>query len=150
MITNDEHIILLVEDNASDEELTLRALRKSNIANRVVVTRDGSAALDYLFARGAYAGRDANETPQVVLLDLNLPKIGGLEVLRAIRADDRTRLLPVVILTSSREDRDLAGCYELGANSYIVKPVDFTQFADAVRQLGMYWLVLNQRPPSTT
>jgi two-component system, response regulator len=143
-------VILLVEDNADDEELTLRALKKSNIGNTVVVTRDGSAALDYLFARGAYAGRDTREAPQVVLLDLNLPKMGGLEVLRAMRADERTKFLPVVILTSSKEDRDLSGGYESGANSYIVKPVDFTQFADAVRQLGMYWLVLNQRPPAPT
>lgn len=147
---NDRHVILLVEDNASDEELTLRALKKSNIGNKVVVMRDGSAALDYLFARGAHAGRDTKEIPQVVLLDLNLPKMGGLEVLRAIRADERTKLLPVVILTSSKEDKDLVGGYELGANSYIVKPVDFTQFAEAVRQLGMYWLVLNQRPPMAT
>lgn len=143
-----EHVILLVEDNSSDEELTLRALKKSNIANRVVVARDGAAALDYLFARGAYADRDMKEVPQVVLLDLNLPKLGGLEVLRAIRADERTKLLPVVILTSSSEDKDLAGGYASGANSYIVKPVDFTQFADAVRQLGIYWLVLNERPPT--
>jgi two-component system response regulator len=143
---SDEHIILLVEDNKNDEELTLRALKKGNISNRVVVVRDGAAALDYLFLRGAQAGRDPSEIPQVVLLDLNLPKIGGLDVLRAIRADERTKLLPVVILTSSREDRDLSGGYELGANSYIVKPVDFTQFAEAVRQLGLYWLVLNQRP----
>ena len=146
---NEKHVILLVEDNASDEELTLRALKKGNIGNKVVVTRDGSAALDYLFARGTYAGRDLEEVPQVVLLDLNLPKMGGLEVLRGIRADERTKLLPVVILTSSKEDKDLAGSYQLGANSYIVKPVDFTQFAKAVRQLGMYWLVLNQRPPTT-
>jgi two-component system, response regulator len=142
-----ENVILLVEDDASDEELTIRALRKNNIANNVVVMRDGSAALDYLFARGAHAGRDTKDLPQVVLLDLNLPKIGGLEVLRAIRADERTRLLAVVILTSSREDRDLMEGYESGANSYIVKPVDFTQFAEAVRQLGIYWLVLNERPP---
>jgi CheY-like chemotaxis protein len=147
MSMSEQHVILLVEDNASDEELTLRALKKSNIGNKVVVARDGSAALDYLFARGSYAGRDHTELPQVVLLDLNLPKMGGLEVLRVIRADERTKLLPVVILTSSNEDKDLAGGYELGANSYIVKPVDFTQFADAVRQLGMYWLVLNHRPP---
>jgi two-component system, response regulator len=145
-----EHVILLVEDNSSDEELTLRALKKSNISNKVVVTRDGAAALDYLFARGAYEGRDPTEVPQVILLDLNLPRLGGLEVLRAIRADERTKLLPVVILTSSREDTDLAGAYELGTNSYIVKPVDFTQFADAVRQLGLYWLVLNQPPPRAT
>jgi two-component system response regulator len=145
----EQHVILMVEDNASDEELTLRALKKSNISNKVVVTRDGSAALDYLFARGAYAGRETKELPQVVLLDLNLPKMSGLEVLRAIRADERTKLLPVVILTSSKEEKDLVGCYESGANSYIVKPVDFTQFAEAVRQLGMYWLLLNQRPMTT-
>jgi DNA-binding response OmpR family regulator len=141
-----EHIILLVEDNQNDEELTLRALRKSNISNKVVVMRDGAAALDYLFLRGAYAERDAKEIPQVVLLDLNLPKLGGLDVLRAIRADERTKVLPVVILTSSKEDRDLAGGYELGANSYIVKPVDFVQFAESVRQLGLYWVLLNQLP----
>jgi two-component system response regulator len=145
-----EHVILLVEDNASDEELTLRAFKKANVSNKVIVTRDGAAALDYLFARGAYAGRDKHEVIQVVLLDLNLPKVGGLDVLRAIRADARTKLLPVVILTSSKEDKDLTEGYELGANSYIVKPVDFTQFADAVRQLGLYWLVLNQEPPTST
>jgi two-component system, response regulator len=145
---NEQHVILLVEDNADDEDLTLRALRKSNIGNRVVVTRDGSGALDYLFVRGAYADRDVSEVPQVVLLDLNLPKMGGLEVLRAIRGDERTKLLPVVILTSSNEDKDLVGGYECGANSYIVKPVDFTRFAEAIKQLGLYWLVLNQRPPT--
>src|SRR5687768_5362030 len=121
-------VILLVEDNASDEALTLRALRKSNVANPVVVTRDGAEALDYLFARGAHAGRDIRQLPQVVLLDLNLPKISGLDVLRAIRAEERTRVLPVVILTSSKEDKDLVGGYANGANSYIVKPVDFNQF----------------------
>lgn len=144
---NDD-VILLVEDNASDEELTLRALKKSNIANSVVVARDGAEALDFLFARGAYAGRDSTVLPQVVLLDLNLPKIGGLEVLRSIRADERTRLLPVVILTSSMEDKDLVSGYTSGANSYIVKPVDFIQFAEAVRQLQMYWVVLNHPPPT--
>jgi two-component system response regulator len=143
-----EHIILLVEDNSIDEELTLRALKKGNIANRVVVTRDGAEALDYLFARGAYSARDATKLPEVVLLDLNLPKLGGLEVLRTIRADDRTKLLPVVILTSSKEDKDLIGGYTSGANSYIVKPVDSTQFADSVRQLGLYWLVFNTRAPA--
>jgi CheY-like chemotaxis protein len=143
-----EHAILLVEDNAVDEELTLIALKKSNIVNKIVVTRDGAEALDFLFARNAYAGRDPKNVPQVVLLDLNLPKIGGLDVLRAIRADERTKLLPVVILTSSKEEKDLIGGYALGANSYIVKPVDFTQFAESVRQLGMYWLVLNQQPRS--
>lgn len=143
-----EHIILLVEDSSSDEELTLRALRKHNITNRVVVARDGAEALDYLFSEGKHAGRDAAEVPQVVLLDLNLPKIGGIEVLRRIRADERTKLLPVVILTSSSEEKDLVGGYGSGANSYVVKPVDFTQFAEAVRQLGMYWLILNQRVPT--
>ena len=142
-----DNAILLVEDNANDEELTLRALRKSNIANEVVVTRDGSEALDYLFGRAQFETRDVTSLPQVVLLDLNLPKIGGLDVLRAIRADDRTKFLPVVILTSSREDKDLAAGYSLGANSYIVKPVDFSQFSDSVRQLGLYWLVINHPPP---
>lgn len=144
-----EHVILLVEDNSIDEELTLRSLRRNKIANEVVVARDGAAALDYLFARGAHAGRDQAELPQIVLLDLNLPKVGGLDVLRAIRSNERTKLLPVVILTSSKEDQDLVEGYELGANSYIVKPVDFTQFAEAVRQLGIYWLVLNQHPPAS-
>jgi two-component system, response regulator len=145
-----EPTILLVEDNSSDEELTLRALRKSRLDSSIVVARDGSEALDYLFARGAYADRDVRDVPYVVLLDLNLPKIGGLEVLRSIRADARTRVLPVVILTSSSEPRDLVCGYNLGANSYIVKPVDFTQFAESVRQLGAYWLVLNQPPPHSS
>lgn len=139
-------IILLVEDNASDEELTLRALKRANVRNPVVVVRDGAAALDYVFRRGAYADRAPDEEIQIVLLDLNLPKLSGHDVLRAIRADERTHLLPVVILTSSNEDRDLAEGYAGGCNSYVVKPVDFTQFAEAVRQLGLYWLVLNQRP----
>jgi CheY-like chemotaxis protein len=140
--------ILLVEDDPSDEELTLRSLKKSNIMNKVVVARDGPEALDYIFSRGVHAGRDASEEPQVVLLDLNLPKIGGLDVLRAIRGDERTALLPVVILTSSKEDKDLIEGYTSGANGYVVKPVDFTQFSDAVRQLGLFWLVVNQRPPA--
>ena len=143
-----DQIILLVEDNENDEELTLRALRKNKIGNEVVVMRDGPAALDYLFGRGPHAGRDTRVQPQVVLLDLNLPKLSGLEVLRAIRADERTKLLPVVVLTSSKEDADLVGCYASGANSYICKPVDFTQFVEAVRQLGLYWLVLNQQAPA--
>jgi two-component system response regulator len=142
-----EHAILLIEDNSSDEELTLRALRKSKILNRVVVARDGAEALDYLFARGAFSERDVSDLPQVVLLDLNLPKLGGLDVLRAIRTDARTKMLPVVILTSSNEDKDLLAGYGNGANSYVVKPVDFTQFTEAVRQLGLYWLVLNHRLP---
>ena len=116
--------------------------------NRVVVTRDGPDALDYLFARGAYAGRDATEEPQIVLLDLNLPKVNGLEVLRAIRADEKTRLLPVIILTSSKEDKDVIAGYASGANSYVVKPVDFNQFSEAVRQLGLYWLLINQQVPN--
>jgi two-component system response regulator len=143
-----ERNILLVEDNPNDEELTLRALKKNNILNKVIVVRDGAEALDYLFTRGAYASRDPAEMPQLVLLDLNLPKIGGLEVLQSLRADERTKLIPIVILTSSREDRDLIAGYTSGANSYIVKPVDFLQFSEAVRQLGLYWLVLNQPAPT--
>jgi two-component system, response regulator len=142
-----EHVILLVEDNSIDEELTLRALRKSKLNNRVVIARDGAEALDYLFFRGAHADRDPLEVPQVVLLDLNLPKIGGQEVLQRMRADERTRLLPVVILTSSKEEKDLRGGYASGANGYVVKPVDFTQFAEAVLQLGVYWLHVNEPPP---
>jgi two-component system response regulator len=143
-----ERVILLVEDNPSDEELTLRALKKSNILNRVVVVRDGAEALDWLFRRGAYAERSLDEHAQVVLLDLKLPKVDGLEVLRAIRADERTKLLPVVVLTSSIQEQDVVASYGLGANSYVRKPVDFTQFVDAVRQLGLYWLVINQPVPS--
>jgi two-component system response regulator len=141
-------VILLVEDNADDEELTRRALKKSNVSNPLVVVRDGAEALDYLFARGAFTGRDVEEIPQVILLDLKLPKIDGLEVLRQIRADARTKLFPVVILTSSTEEQDMLRGYGLGANSYIRKPVDFTQFVEAVRQLGLYWLVLNQPAPT--
>jgi len=139
--------ILLVEDNPDDEELTIRALEHSNIMNTIVVARDGVEALDYLFGTGAHTGRDMRIMPQVVLLDLKLPKVDGLEVLRRLRADSRTALLPVVILTSSREDRDLVNGYSLGANSYIRKPVDFAQFSEAVRQLKLYWLVLNEPPP---
>jgi CheY-like chemotaxis protein len=142
-----EPVILLVEDNPNDEALTLRAFKKHNIANKVVVARDGPEALDYLFATGAHAGPDRAEITQVVLLDLNLPKMGGLEVLRRIRANERTKLLPVVILTSSKEEKDLIAGYTSGANSYVAKPVDFNQFSEAVRQLGIYWLVLNLRPP---
>jgi len=142
-----DRVIVLVEDNATDEELTLRAFRKSNIVNRVVVVRDGAEALDYFFRRGTYANRQINEIAQVVLLDLKLPKVNGLDVLRALRADERTRLLPIVILTSSAEEQDLVRGYGLGANSYVRKPVDFTQFVDAVRQLGLYWLAINQSAP---
>ena len=141
------HEILLVEDNADDVDLTLRALRRNKIANDVIVVRDGVKALDYLFAAGQYAGRDPAALPQVVLLDLKLPRLDGLQVLERVRANPKTRLLPIVILTSSTEQRDLLTGYTLGANSYIRKPVDFEQFVDAVHQLGLYWLVLNQRPP---
>jgi two-component system, response regulator len=139
--------ILLVEDRPSDQALTLRALAKGRIMNRVDVVQDGAEALDYLFARANYAARDPADLPQLVLLDLNLPKLGGLDVLKQIRANEHTKLLPVVILTSSNEDRDVVAGYSLGANSYIVKPVDFLQFSEAVQQLGLYWLVLNQRAP---
>ena len=139
--------ILLVEDNPDDVELTLRAFRKSNIANQIVVARDGVEALDYLFATGVYAGRANGTLPQLVLLDLKLPRIDGLHVLEEIRAHPRTRLLPVVILTSSNEERDLQNGYSRGANSYIRKPVDFQEFVDAVHKLGLYWLLLNQPPP---
>jgi two-component system response regulator len=140
-------IILLVEDNPDDEVLTLRALEKNNIMNKVVVAHDGVEALDYLFGEGGYTGRDTSFMPEVILLDLKLPKIDGLEVLRRIRADGRTKLLPVVILTSSKEERDMIEGYSRGANSYIRKPVDFVQFGEAVQQLGLYWLVLNVAPP---
>ena len=142
-----EKIILLVEDNPDDELLAIRALEKNNIMNEVVVARDGAEALDYLFGAGAYAGRNMSVMPQIILLDLKLPKIDGLEVLRRLRNDERTKLLPVVVLTSSREERDLTESYSLGANSYIRKPVNFAQFTEAIRQLGLYWLVLNESPP---
>jgi CheY-like chemotaxis protein len=141
--------ILLVEDNPDDAELTLRALEKHKIANRVVHVSDGEEALDYLFARGKFAGNGEDAMPQLVLLDLNLPRVSGLEVLRSMRADARTRRLPVVVLTSSNEERDLIQSYDLGANSFVRKPVDFAEFMDAAYQLGMYWLVLNEQPSST-
>lgn len=144
----DDRKILLVEDNPDDNALTLRALKKNNITNEVIVARDGVEALDYLFGEGAHEGRDLSDQPQVILLDLKLPKIDGLEVLKRIRADDRTRRLAVVVLTTSIEDRDIIRSYDLGANSYIRKPVDFDHFMEAVRQLGLYWLALNIKAPN--
>lgn len=142
-----EKVILLVEDNADDEALTLRALKQNQIHNEVVVARDGAEALDYLFAEGSHAGRDTDVMPEVVLLDLKLPKVNGLEVLKRLRTDPRTGQLPVVVLTSSAEEKDISNSYKLAANSYIQKPVDFAQFTETVRQLGSYWLVLNIAPP---
>lgn len=141
-----EKAILLVEDNPDDEALTLRALRKNNIGNRVVVAHDGVEALDYLFGTGAYSGRDVSDLPQVVLLDLKLPRIDGLEVLKRVRADERTQVLPVVVLTSSREEQDVINGYRFGCNSYVRKPVNFDEFVEAARQLGLYWLLLNEPP----
>ncbi|MDR4494554.1 MAG: response regulator [Nitrospirales bacterium] len=139
-------VILLVEDHPDDEELTMRALKKNNIMNEVVVARDGVQALEYLFGTGAYAGRDLSAMPQIILLDLKLPKIDGLEVLRRLRADDRTKFLPVS-LTSSKEEQDIVKSYQLGANSYVRKPVDFQEFSGAVQNLGLYWLILNEPAP---
>jgi CheY-like chemotaxis protein len=143
----DNRTILLVEDNRDDEDLTLRALKKYNIANEVVVSRDGVEALDYLFGTGTHAGRNLMDMPALVLLDLKLPRIDGLEVLRQVRANERTQMLPVIVLTSSKEEQDLISSYRLGANSYVRKPVDFHEFTEAVRQLGIYWLILNEPPP---
>lgn len=146
---NSERTILLVEDSQMDEELTLRAFKKTNIMNPIVVARDGVEALDYLFSRGDYANRKPAPLPQLVLLDLKLPKLSGLDVLKEVRGNKRTKLLPVVVLTSSLEDQDLVCSYNLGANSYVRKPIDFIQFIEAVRQIGLYWLVLNQTARAT-
>jgi CheY-like chemotaxis protein len=144
---SDEVEILLVEDNANDVELTLHALRREKLANSLEVARDGEEALDYLFRRGRFARRDMSHQPRLVLLDLKLPKVDGMEVLRQLKNDPRTRAIPVVILTSSREERDLVNGYQLGVNAYIQKPVDFDQFRQTVKQLGLFWLVVNQPPP---
>src|ERR1051325_9423046 len=144
----DKTVILLVEDNTDDEALTVRALKKNNIGNDVVVARDGAEALDYLFGTGLYSGRDMTIVPTIILLDLKLPKVDGLQVLDRIRAHESTELLPVIILTSSKEEQDLINGYRLGANNYIRQPVDFSQFIDAVRQLGLYWLLLNEAAPN--
>jgi two-component system, response regulator len=141
-----EKVILLVEDNRDDEALMLRALKKNSIGNEVVVARDGEEALDFLFGTGAHAGRDTTVLPQFMLLDLNLPQMSGLDVLRSIRTDERTKLLPVVVLTSSKEDEDIIKSYSLGANSYVRKPVDYAQFNEAVKTLGLFWLLLNEVP----
>lgn len=138
--------ILLVEDNPDDEALTMRAFKKSHLANDVIVARDGVEALDYLFGTGAYEGRDITDKPHLILLDLKLPRLDGMDVLKRIRSDERVNLIPIVVLTSSREQEDLVRSYALGANSYIRKPVDFNQFVQAVQQLGLYWLVLNESP----
>ena len=146
-MTTSTKSILLVEDNPDDEALALRALKRHHIGNEIIVTRDGVEALDYLYGTGTYAGRDISIKPTVVLLDLKLPRLDGIEVLRRIRADERTKLLPVVVLTTSSEEQDMLDSYSLGCNSYIRKPVDFIQFSDAIRQLGMYWLLMNEPPP---
>src|SRR2546423_11474957 len=142
-----EKTILLVEDNPNDEELTLRALRKANIANSVFVARDGQEAVDFLFGTGAHAGREPSTMPAVILLDLKLPKLSGIDVLNRMRADPRTKLIPVVVLTSSSEDEDMVNSYQSGANSYVRKPVGMSAFSNAVGQLGMYWMLINQPPP---
>lgn len=150
MKKNDGVEILLVEDNASDAELTIRALKKQNLANNLIHLKNGAEALDFIFARGVYADRDMFDTPKVILLDLKMPKVDGLEVLAKIRGDERTKKIPVVVLTSSKEDPDIDACYALGVNSYIVKPVEFDNFLKAVSDLGFYWLLLNQPPYHST
>ena len=142
-----QKMIMVVEDNPDDEELTLRALKSAKIANEIVVTRDGNEALEFVFGKGQYEGRDLGRMPAVILLDLKLPKLNGLEVLKHLRADSRTKLIPVVVLTSSSEDEDMLRSYEFGANSYVRKPVEFGAFAHAVSQLGLYWMLLNETPP---
>ena len=150
MDKNQVRSILLVEDNPDDEELALRALRKRNISNPVVICRDGAEALEYIFGTGKYAGRNVAEFPAVTLLDLKLPKVDGLTVLERIRADERTRQMPVVVLTSSNQEMDIVRSYRLGANSFVRKPVEFEQFMEAVQQLGLYWMLLNEPPPART
>jgi len=145
-----ERVILLVEDNPDDEELTIRALNQNKILNKVIVAHDGVEAIDYLFGVGKFADRDLKYQPQIVLLDLKLPKLGGHEVLKRIRNDPRTQFIPVVVLTSSSEEEDILSSYKLGANSYVRKPVEFNRFAEAVRQLGLYWLLINEAPPQKT
>lgn len=144
-----QQAILLVEDNPNDEALTLRAFKQNNIQNPVVVARDGAEALDYLFSTGAYAGRDKRDVPHLIILDLKLPKVDGLEVLRKLRADEALRAIPVVILTSSKEEQDIMSAYDLGTNAYVQKPVDFTKFSEAVKHLGMFWLLLNEAPSTS-
>ena len=144
----DDKIVMLVEDNEDDEALTVRALKKNNIKNEIVVARDGVEAIDYLFGTGKYAGRDTSSMPVLILLDLKLPKMDGMEVLKRLRSDPKTKLIPVVVLTTSNEEKDILGSYNLSANSYVRKPVDFDQFSEAVRNLGLYWLILNEPPPS--
>lgn len=149
-MNGNQSVILLVEDNPDDEALTIRALKKNHIVNPVVVVRDGAEALDYIFAQGQYAHRNPNDLPTLILLDLKLPKVDGLEVLRRLRSNSLTNLIPIVVLTTSNEERDMLESYSLGANSYVLKPVDFEQFNIAVGQLGMYWLLINQTPPRLT
>lgn len=143
---NMEVEIVLIEDNPSDAEMTIRALKKNNIGNHIIHLKDGAEALGFIFGTGAYTGRNLNNKPKVILLDLKMPKVNGIEVLQRIKSDDRTKMIPVVVLTSSKEDPDIKTCYELGVNSYIVKPVDFENFVSAISSLGMYWVLLNQSP----
>ncbi|MFA3781778.1 response regulator [Melioribacteraceae bacterium 4301-Me] len=145
-MNNNEVEILLIEDNPTDAELTIRALKKFNLANNILVIDDGEKALEYIFAEGSYSGRNINKSPKVILLDLKLPKVSGLEILKKVKSDERTKIIPVVVLTSSREESDLIASYKLGVNSFIVKPVDFTSFVSEISKLGYYWLILNKKP----